>query len=301
MDDRIALVAGDARVEVNPALGGALASFTFGGIDVLRPTPDRSPEVRAHACYPLVPYSNRIAHARLEFEGRVHDLARNFGDHPHAIHGVGWQRPWAIAANDATSMLLTFDHKPVGDAARSWPWPMRATQSLSLFVDPAGAMLALTLTIANPGAVAFPFGLGWHPFFVRSATTRLGFRAVGVWETDSSCLPTVHTVGPTTRTFEPPREPGDATIDNVFTGWDGEATIVDADRRIAITLRADRAAGFLVVYAPEEKALLALEPVTHMTDAFNRASRGERDTGMRLLGPGSEFSCTMQIGARVLP
>jgi aldose 1-epimerase len=303
MDDAVELVAGNARVEVNGAVGGALASFTLGGVDVLRPTPAGTRDVRAHACYPLVPYSNRIADASLAFHGRTYRLARNFGDHPHAIHGVGWQQPWAIVAHDATSALLAFDHAPVGDAANAWPWPLRAMQSLSLHADRAtgGAVLTLTLTIANPGTAAFPFGLGWHPFFVRGAATRLGFRARGMWKTDATRLPTMHAVGPLAFGFDPAREPGGETIDNVFTDWDGEATLSDADRRIAVAVRADRAAAFLVVYAPEGRPFLALEPVTHMADAFNRAAHGEQGTGTRTLRPGGAYSCTMQIVVRPLP
>src|SRR5664279_5612213 len=122
MDDVVALAAGNARVEIDAAIGGALASFTFAGIDVLRPTPAGTRDVRLHACYPLVPYSNRIAEARLEFDGRTHALARNFGDHPHAIHGVGWQRPWTVETHTAASALLTLEHAPAGDAALAWPW-----------------------------------------------------------------------------------------------------------------------------------------------------------------------------------
>jgi aldose 1-epimerase len=303
VDDVVALAAGNARVLVDAAVGGALTSFAFAGVDVLRPTSAGTDDVRQHACYPLVPYSNRIAGARLDFAGRTHALARNFGDHPHAIHGVGWQRPWTVETRDASSALLTLEHAPAGDAALAWPWAFRATQSISLHANPdrAAAALTLKLTIANAGNAAFPFGLGWHPYFVRAPRTRLGFRAGGVWETDATRLPTVLATVPASWRFDPPREPGSETIDNVFTGWDGEATLDDADRRIAITLRADRAAGFLVVYAPESKDFLALEPVTHMTDAFNRAARGERGTGTRTLRPGGAFSCTMQIGVRLLP
>ena len=302
-DSDLALAAGNARVEIDAAIGGALASFQFAGIDVLRPTPAGTRDVRLHASYPLVPYSNRIAEARLEFAGRTHALARNFGDHPHAIHGVGWQRPWTVESRTGASALLTLEHAPAGDAALAWPWAFRAAQSISLHTAPDGtaAVLALKLTIANPGDAAFPFGLGWHPFFVRGSRARLGFHAGGVWETDDTRLPTAHAaIAPSLR-FEPAREPGNVTIDNVFTGWDGEATLDDAGRRIAIGVRADRAAGFLVVYAPEGKDFLALEPVTHMTDAFNRAARGESGTGMRTLRPGGAFSCTMQIGVRLLP
>jgi aldose 1-epimerase len=49
------------------------------------------------------------------------------------------------------------------------------------------------------------------------------------------------------------------------------------------------------VFVPPGRDFLAVEPVTHMTDAFNRAARGERDTGTRWLGPGDARSCTMRI------
>jgi aldose 1-epimerase len=303
MDGAIALVAGHARVEVDAAIGGALAAFTFRGVDVLRPTPAGTHDVRLHACYPLVPYSNRIANACLAFDGRAYELARNFGDHPHAIHCVGWQRPWMIAAHDASSALLALDHEAEGAYARAWPWRLRAAQSLSLHAarEGMGAVLEFKLTIANPGASEFPFGLGWHPFFARRAGSRLGFRARGVWETDETRMPTVHAAVPRQWRFDPAREPGTATIDNVFTGWDGEASLIDGDRNMAVSLRADRAMGFLVMYAPKAAGFVALEPVTHMTDAFNRAARGERDTGTRVLEPGGAFSCTMEIEVRTLP
>ena len=300
MTDAVALAAGAARVVIAPATGGALASFALSDIDILRPTSPGS-GVRAHACYPLVPYSNRIANARLTLDGETYALARNFGDHPHSIHGVGWQRPWAVAAHDATSARLELEHLAGGSDASAWPWPFRATQSFALRADATGATLTLRLTLANTGNAAFPFGLGWHPFFVRSNATRLGFRAHGVWKTDATQLPTSFAPSLPGGPFEPPRNPGPALIDNVFAGWDGTAALDDPERGIAVTLAADRAASFLVVYAPERSAFLALEPVTHMTDAFNRAARGERGTGTRTLRPGRAFSCTIEIGVRHKP
>jgi galactose mutarotase-like enzyme len=93
----IELAAHDATLQIAPELGGAIASFVVRGRPMLRPTPDAAldeRDVRRTACYPLVPYSNRIRNAKLRFAGRDFVLARNFGTHPHAIHGVGWQRPW---------------------------------------------------------------------------------------------------------------------------------------------------------------------------------------------------------------
>src|SRR5262249_4764124 len=145
--------------------------------------------VRGYACYPLVPYSNRIAKAELDWAGRVHELARNFGDHPNSIHGVGWQRPWPVEARDEGSALLPFDHVAADSDALAWPWTFRATQSFVLAVDEGIATLAARITISNTGTEAFPFGLGFHPFFPRTPESELGFHADGVWQTDSTQLP----------------------------------------------------------------------------------------------------------------
>jgi len=301
MTDAVGLAAGAARVVIAPLTGGAIASFALGGIDILRPTAPGSTDVRAHACYPLVPYSNRIANAQFAFAGHTFALARNFGDHPHSIHGVGWQRPWTVAARDATSARLVLEHTAADEAARAWPWPFRATQSIALRGDETAATLVLRLTLANTGDAAFPFGLGWHPFFVRRKASRLAFHADGVWQTDAARLPLALQPALPDGPFEPARDPGADTIDNVFTDWEGAAMLDDGGRHVAATLLADRAASFLVVYAPQGAAFVALEPVTHMTDAFNHAARGASHTGTRTLGPGRAFSCTMEIGARLLP
>jgi aldose 1-epimerase len=296
------LRAADAHVELAPEVGGAIAAFAHRGRHVMRAaSPDARSQrnVRGYACYPLVPYSNRIAHAKLAFGARTYELARNFGDHPHAIHGVGWQRTWTVVEHDERSARIALEHRPTGDAARAWPWPFDAWQSFALAADGDRALFTAVIGIRNVGDEAFPFGLGWHPYFPRDERTVLGFRASGLWQTDDTQLPTVRMPSTGEFAFDPPRAIGDTALDNVFVGWDGEATLADA---VAATrARADRACAFVVVYAPRSRGFVAIEPATQMTDAFNRAYRGEAATGMRVLAPGAAFSCTMQIESRATP
>jgi aldose 1-epimerase len=295
---RVDLRVADARVEVAPAAGGAIASFTHRGRDVLRPTPyDAGANVRTHGCFPLVPYSNRIANARLAFGGATYALERNFGDHPHAIHGVGWQREWALGAHDERSVRLALQHRPRGADARAWPWPFDAWQAIALAADANRALLTLSLGLRNAGDTPFPFGLGFHPYFTRGDATVLGLRAQRVWLADDMQLPTMLAAASGAFAFDPPRAIGASALDNVYAGWDGEASLADRDGAL-VRLRGDRACRFAVVYAPPARAFVAIEPVTHMTDAFNRAQRGEAATGTRVLAPGAAFSCTMQIESR---
>lgn len=304
----IELAAGAARVRIAPQMGAAITAFTVNGRDVLRPTPDAAiaeADVRLAACYPLVPYSNRIRDASLRFCGRDYPLARNFGAHPHAIHGIGWQRAWEVGEASQRRARLALLHDAREAAAMAWPWPFCATQTFELS-DSAGrmgrssAVLVVVLTLENRGRQTFPFGLGWHPFFPRDAATRLGFTANTVWRNDATQLPRERTALPPDRKFDPARPLGAIALDNVFAGWAGSATLDAPSRRMMTVVAADRACACLVVYAPPDADFIALEPVTHETDAFNRAAAGATHTGLRTLPPGAAFSCTMRIAATAI-
>jgi aldose 1-epimerase len=295
--ESLRLATGDASVEIVPAVGGAIASFRHAGRDVLRPTPGEAREaanVRQFACYPLVPYSNRIAHARLSVGDAHHDLARNFGEHPHSIHGLGWQRAWNVGDADAARALLTLEHAPSTD----WPFAFRATQSFTISRHGDASMLTLTLGMRNIDERAFPCGLGWHPFFPRATDTELAFEARGRWDTDDTRLPTSLAALDAASTFASPRAVADARLDNVFAGWSGHASIASREAGSRTTLEADSSLAFLVVFVPDDRAWFAVEPVTHMTDAFNRFAAGATDTGTVVLASGASRSCTMRILAQ---
>ena len=297
----VRLAAGDAVVEIAPGAGGARASFTLGGRDILRPTPREAREAgdaRLHACYPLVPYSNRIANARLAFRGRDHVLTRNFGDSPHAIHGVGWQRAWSAVRVSDTHAQLALEHDARGERAAAWPWPFRALQTFALAATPRGATLSIRLAIGNGGDSAFPFGLGWHPFFPKTPDTTLAFDAAFVWENDATHIPVARAGVPPAWRFAAARPVGDVALDHVFEPSRGTAAIGWPARGLSASVDADSALDRRVVYVPPDRDFLAFEPVSHMTDAFNRASRGETGTGTRILPPGAAFSCTIRIDTR---
>jgi aldose 1-epimerase len=84
------LAAGDYRLVLQPEIGGSVAGFHWRDEPVFRPA--CGPSVLDAACFPLAPFSNRIAHGRFRFGGREVALAPNFpdSDHPHPLHGFGW-------------------------------------------------------------------------------------------------------------------------------------------------------------------------------------------------------------------
>jgi aldose 1-epimerase len=290
------LRADPARVVLAPQVGGALAAYECNGKPALRPTPGEAlaaGDVQRFSSYPLIPFSNRIAGATLHWKGAAYPLRRYLTDHPHAIHGNGWRRAWDVVEQAPARAMLELVHTAAGESAHEWPFPYRARQIFAL----AGDALTMTLAIENTGDAPFPFGLGWHPFFPRTSATVLGFAAAGVWQTDSTVLPTRLDRVPSGWDFAPPRPIGATALDldHCFAGWRPPATLRWPEQGLSATIGADAACTHLVVYVPPDRDYFAVEPVTHMTDAFNRSDAGQPDTGTRVLAPGATFSCTMRL------
>ena len=106
----LSLRSSGAVLDLLPEIGGAVSRFAVDGADVLRPAPADTMDVLQTACFPLVPFANRIANGRFTFDGRTIQLPKNFGDHSHVLHGQGWQNPWRTIAQDETSATLAFEH-----------------------------------------------------------------------------------------------------------------------------------------------------------------------------------------------
>jgi aldose 1-epimerase len=293
----IELRSGALRLALAPEIGGAVAAFERDGAPILRPTPAAAiaaGDVRRFASYPLVPFSNRIAQARLHWQGASYPLARFLPEEPHAIHGNGWQRAWRVKAVEASRAALELGHDALGPSRLEWPFAYRAEQQIEL----TPGSVAMTLAITNTGSAIFPCGLGWHPFFPRSATTELRFSADSIWETDPTKLPVRMQPVADASDFSTPKALGDIVLDHCFTGWLPPATIRWPERDIALSIDAGADCRHLVVFVPPGRDYFAVEPVSHMTDAFNRAAAGAIGTGMRALAPGETFSCTMRVSVQ---
>jgi aldose 1-epimerase len=278
----LVLASGEWRAELRPEFGGVLASLTRDGIEVLRTMPSGSTDPLEAACFPLVPWCNRIRDARFAWQGEDIRLAANFPPEPHSLHGLGWQSPWRVTSAAGFKGSIAHSH----DGGGAWPWAYEAEQRVRV-----GAQgCAITLDLTNRAATPMPCGLGLHPYFRRRSETRVRFAASGMLEVDHGLIPTGEIAEPgrfadwPAGAALPPR-----LVDHCFAGWDGTATIEDDLGAIHLTARG---ASFLHLYAPENGATLCLEPVSHAPDAPNRAP-----AEMTVLPPGCTASLTMRISA----
>ena len=242
------------------------------------------------ASFTLLPYSNRIREARFMFEGRSIQLTPNPAT-GGIQHGDVRNRPWTVEQRSDTHLVCTFDSRQFTDV--NWPWAFTAQVEYLLH----GPHFDTSVTLTNADSSPMPAGMGLHPYFARldgDTDPTVTFQAGGVYPTDASSIPTAGPQSvPPRLDFSRARAVGDVQLDQVYSSWDGVARLEWQGGR-ALILTADSVFSHLVVFTAPDGSL-ALEPVTHATDAFNLAARGVHGSDMRVLTPGQSMGGAFRL------
>jgi aldose 1-epimerase len=248
-------------VDLAPSAGGSIARFRVDQVDLLRPMSPidvESGKGNNAAAYPLVPFSNRIANGRLDFEGETFQLKRNWPGVAHPMHGDGWSRGWDVVQANERSAEIAYEHERA-DAEGGWPFRYRARQSYRLETD----RLIVRMAIDNLEDRPVPAGLGLHPFFIRDPDSELACRTQTVWQTDAEVLPLQQVPVPAEWDFREARRVDEFVLDNCFDGWSGYATVTWPARRLRLDLEASEPFRHLVIYVPPNQPYFCVEPVSH--------------------------------------
>lgn len=282
------LNSGRATARIAPDLGAGIADLAVTGADgvarpVLRPwSGDEAEGPFGLGNNLLVPFSNRIRDA-FTFEGVRHDLTRNMdGDYP--IHGDGFQRAWEIAGQSEGAVTLRLEHGAFG--------PLRYAAEARYALTDGGLSSQVTITSTSDGPL--PFGMGFHPWFPRSAETRLTFQADHVWLMDDTHMPLekVRIATQPDWDFRAGAALPQRFINNGFTGWRGEAVIEQGPDARSCRVSASSDLDVALVYSPDpDCGFFCFEPVSHPVDAHNMDGL----PGLVVLKPGETMAGTMLI------
>lgn len=266
------------RLTVAPALGGSLVAWTrvSDGRDLMRPSPADAEGPRQLACYPLAPWSNRIANGGFDNPQGWLALSPNSSNDPLPIHGSAWQQAWQVVSHDTSSLRLQLDSQV--------PFAYRAEQRISL----DNGRLLIELSVTHLADQPSWHGLGLHPYFPRTAATRLQAHAEQVWLCDEGRLPTALSELPAEWNFRQAAQLPSELVDNGFTGWDGRAVITQEDAGYQLELAAT-GSEFFLLFCPLDKPFFCIEPVSHPVNAHHLPGR----PGLRLLEKGQ--SCELAL------
>ena len=278
------LEAGDYRIDIAPERGGSVLRFDWKGMPLFRRV--EGPSILDATCFPLVPFSNRIAFGRFQVEERPVRLAPNFPgtDHPHTLHGFGWLSQWQVTKADGSSATLEHEY-PGGE----WPWPYRAEQRFELCREG----LTMTLSVTNLADEPMPAGLGFHPYFPRDAGTVYRGLHRGEWQNSGDCLPERLDQRDEARDWWDGVAVAQRSVDTVYTERAGSLRIDWPRRGVSLEMTPDPVFRHTVVYVPENENFFCVEPVTHGTDALNVSGAPD----MRWLLKDESFSGSVMLSA----
>jgi len=273
------------------------AAFTFGGAF-------------------LIPYANRVRGAlsqdgqtiAAEILGRTVRLPANWGGRKpgaerYAMHGLilasrmdEIHRSTTAEEDRVVGTLHAGDFG--GEGGSHWLSATDLTFENVLRSD----SFTVTITAKNTGGEILPIGIGWHPYFVlpsgrrEQARLRIPARRRTLVNDYDEVLPTgeIEPVAGTPYDFSPPggRPLGALFLDDCFvdlerSGSEAVAEVIDPAASYGLRIAAaSPSIQAFQVYAPTDRAFLAVEPQFNWADPFGPQWGPDVDTGMARLAPG---------------
>ncbi len=294
------ITAGKSSMEIFPRFGGAVGSLFLeppgGGDAVPLLYPDAPEELEENPWFRgriLFPFCDRIPEGRYSFGGREYRLEPNQDD-GSAIHGLIHNRPGRLTAEIITgsSHSITLGWQLGADAG--YPFRLELFVSYRISSSATGGKAELIFHAHNFGDERAPAGFGWHSYFRLpggpASEHEITIPSQRYVEVESDLMPTgrfPEVSGPGSRyDFRSGRAVGGEPYDIAFpASGSSERSAFIAAGAARAGMSIDGAFSYFQLFTPPDGRSIALEPLTNVTDAFNRS-----DMGMRILEPGERMS-----------
>jgi aldose 1-epimerase len=257
-------------------VGGGVREYRHGNRDVIEPYPLADMCDGAHGA-PLIPWPNRLADGRYQFDGSDFQVALTEPEKHNAIHGFVRWRPWKAAhiRDDRVTMATTL-------------YPLQGFPfTLDLRIDYRVGRdgLSVVTTATNVGGEPAPYGSGQHPYLspgvglIDACTLQLEADTRIVTDPERQLPVGVEPVTGTPYDFSTGRVLGDLEVDYAFTDLhrdgDGRAWVLltGSDNR-TVKLWVDRNYPIVELFtgdtlAPDRKRRgVGTEPMTCPPNAF---------------------------------
>lgn len=281
-----------SEVVIAPELGASILAYNYRADNnciAIFPSRIGAEDVTATACFPLVPFSNRIRDGKFTWQGEDIQLPLNQFPELHTNHGHGWQTKWNVDQQTEQSVTLSYLY-----TASEWPF---SYQTIYHFELHDGELLQ-TLTLKNLSTNEMPAGLGLHPYFSRTAQASLIADVSQMWQVDNESMPVKLVKAPACIQSAPGMVMDSHQLDNTFVDFPAKATISWPEWNMSADISASANCKFMVVYSPKHQDFFCVEPVTHLPDAINMHKQTVQNTGFSSLQPNQQMRVWMRVSPK---
>ncbi|MFB9057427.1 aldose 1-epimerase [Mariniflexile ostreae] len=261
--------------------GASLQELTLNGHAVIKNLSPLS-YATTYASSILFPFANRIKDGAYAFNGRAYAFEINQKEEHNALHGLVYNKRFEIVeqkkSESGASVILQYIEEK-----ESMGFPYKYIIQLEYTITEKD--LSLKVSVTNTDTKAFPFTLGWHPYFSSSDlyNSTVDFNShQKVILGDRNITTGIEPISPVDMF-----EVKDQQLDDCY--------ILDADTIVFKTpdydlqIKATSKDNFLQMYTPPKENTIAIEPTTGVSDSFNN------QIGLQVLKPDERYSLTWAL------
>lgn len=269
-ENRMVLRLGNSEsfFEVAPNQGGRLVKLVIDNLNIIT-EPNNLSYSDSYAASILCPFPNRIEDGTYNFNNVDYVLTCNQTKEHNALHGLIYNQTFDVVEQiqhkDKAEVKLVFNSD---GSFEGFPFKFKVELIYALFANQFSCQIKVT----NTDEYAFPFALGWHPYFSTSDKNKssLQFKTKNQLISNHRNIPVEVKARPEMVTLN-----FDESFDDCFELAINEAVFITPDYELI--LKTDNTSNYLQIYTPPGANVVAVEPMTAPANSFNNGM------GLRIL------------------
>ncbi|CAH8283243.1 aldose 1-epimerase [Mariniflexile fucanivorans] len=230
----------------------------------------------------LFPFANRIKDGAYTYDGNEFKFEINEAGNNNALHGLVYNKTFKIINQKETNDFASITFEYVQDK-ESIGFPYTFSMQLEYIIKKNS--VDIHVSVKNTDAKAFPFTLGWHPYFSSSDlyNSTLNFDSNKQLIFDERCI----TTGVSDINNEAIFEVKDKKLDDCFILNTNQTQFNTPHYKLLISASSEE--NFLQIYTPPKANVIAIEPTTGVSDSFNNK------IGLQILKPNESHQLNWNV------
>jgi aldose 1-epimerase len=268
-----------AQIDLNS--GASLQALKIRGKQILADLHPLKYEHSFNAAL-LFPFANRIDNGMYSYNNKGYQLKCNETNNNNALHGLIYNKKFQLISKkigaNFTSVTLEYIEK-----VKNVGFPF--TYKVQLIYKTTKKSLCLKVRIKNTDTLAFPFTLGWHPYFYSSNLMKSNIH----FHADKKVIHNKKRISEGMESYnsEENLKLADKNLDDCF--HLSAKKIKFKTPKYHLELKTTAKNNYLQIYTPDHGNAVALEPLTGISNSFNNKE------GLQVLEPNATFSTTWKL------
>lgn len=270
--------------KIDLMLGGSLQELRLGNKTLI--SSENMPAYHtAFMSSILFPFANRIENGKYSFNNKNYELYKNEADRHNALHGLVYDKTFQFISQtkstNKTSIVLSYDET---QPYSGFPFKYNLTLEYVLSEN----SLELNVKIKNNDQHAFPFSLGWHPYFKTNDlyNTYLSIYSNKKILVNDKMIPN----GEEIVNWNSLHKIEDKTFDDCYVLNTNSVELKTPEYHLEFQFSSEK--NYLQLYTPNSRNSIAIEPQTAPANSFNTGM------GLQILQPNDGYDLSWKINLK---